>query len=198
MEFIATLVGLGFASWSLISAFRLIEAATAQSVDSGVRRAKRGFYLAFAGLNRTGCGDVRCSLRRVAVRPYLCGETRDGHVPGRARPLCLWLVLAQIRAMGLEGEGPAIFSQESRRRMRLPIIAGTVMGVLTAVVLVWFGPRTAPAEDETDWTIAISLCLTFAGAGWPMFVVHRCVERDRAAARKQSFAGVQRPPSGDG
>ena len=70
-----------------------------------------------------------------------------------------------------------------------------------------FGPKmgerrssrvAAPADDETDWTIAISICLTFAGAGWPMFVVRRCVERDRAAARNRPSISVQTRPSGEG
>lgn len=198
MEFIATLVALGFALWSLVAAFRWIERATAQSLDPGVHRAKRGFYLAFAGIVVLVAAMFGILYAASPYGHIFAGKLAMGMFLAGLVPLCHWLALAQIRAMGLEGEGPVVLSPESRRKIRLPLIGGNLMGILAAVVLIWFSPRTPPADDDPLYAVWLALGLTFAGAGWPMFVVRRCVERDRAAARHRPSVGVQTPPSGEG
>jgi hypothetical protein len=190
MEFIATLVALGFALSSLIGAFRWIERATAQSPDPGVHRAKRGFYLAFAGIIVLVAATFGILYAASPYGHIFAGNLAMGVFLAGLVPLCHWLALAQIRAMGLAGEGPVILSRESRRKIRPPLIGGTLMGVLAAAVLIWFGPRAAPADDDPLYAVWLAFGLTFAGAGWPMFVVRRCVERDRAAARNPPFAGA--------
>lgn len=198
MELIATLVALGFALSSLIGAFRWVERATAESADPGVHRAKRSFFLAFAGIIVLVAAMFGILYAASPYGHIFAGKLAMGMFLAGLVPLCHRMVLAQIRAMGLKGEGPAILSPESRRKIQLPLIGGNLMGVLAAVVLIWFGPRAVPADDDPLYAVWLAVGLTFAGAGWPMFVVRRRVEIDRAAARKRPPVAVQTPPSGQG
>jgi len=148
MELVATLVAVGFALSSRMAAFRWIERATAERADPGVRRAKLGFFLAFAAIFvlLAAAGAVL-----YAARPYghlFAGNLAAGTFLAGLVPLCHWGALAQIRAMGLNGEGPVILSPGSRRRIRLPLIGGNLMGVLAAVVLIWFGAHAGATRRQ--------------------------------------------------
>lgn len=191
MELVATLVVVGFALSSLIAAFRWIGRATAQSADPGVHRAKLGFFLAFAAIL-----VLLAAMFGIlyAARPYghlFAGNLAVGTFLAGLVAICHWGALAQIRAMGLQGEGPVILSPESRRKIRVPLIGGNLMGVLAALVLIWFGARTSAEIDDTGWVFFLAIGLTFAGIGWPMYVVRRRVEIDRAA---RTAARVEVPP----
>ncbi len=83
--------------------------------------------------------------------------------------------------MGLKGEGPVILSTESRRRLRLPLIGGNLLSLLGATFFIWLGPRSPDAAE--NWFI-VALGLTFAGIGWPLFVLKNRVLKDGAFAQK--------------
>lgn len=193
MELFATSVSVGFALLSLVAAFRWIGRATAGSTDAGVRRAKLGFFLAFVALLLL-FGAMFGILE--AARPYgqrFAGYLAAGVFFAGLVTICQWGALAQIRAMGLQGEGPVILSPGSRRKIMFPLICGNVMGVLAAAVLIWFGAR-APAGGDNDWVLYLAMGLTFGGVGWPLYAVRRRVEIDRAAAASRPAAPADAPP----
>jgi hypothetical protein len=190
-DLVASLISLGFAVLALVRIWRWIGGEMARASDAKFAVAKRSFMyslLAFLLLIVVGIGIVLVGFDRNPMRATMLGL---GTVLAGIVPVMHWMVLSQVGFMGLKGEGGVALSAQSRRELRPRLLASVAIAFAAASLLIWLGGRDPP-PIPIEYIGIGAVALGAVAVMLPMFVLKRCVDRDRAGRSVESSPAVQR------
>ena len=190
-DLVASLISVAFAILALIRVWRWIGAEMARADDAKFAGAKRSFMfaiLAFVLLIVVAIGIIIVDFDRNPMRATVLGL---GTILAGIVPVTHWMVLSQIGFMGLKGEGGVTPSARSRQELRLPLLSSVALALVAASVVIWVGGREPPVIPLV-YVMLGALALAAGALIWPMLILKRCVDRDRAGRSIESSPAVRR------
>lgn len=178
MDWVSNAIALAISIASLIAFSRWLGRQMASTSDPALAPAKRNFVLALVAICALAAIAVVIMLLAIEPDPLAGAMLGMGVFLAGVTPIIYWMILSQVRFMGLEGEGPTKLSDETMRAIRTPMIGGIIIAFAAATLMIWLGGKPEPVLPHEVLALG-AVALVALSVAWPLLVLRRCIAEER-------------------